>query len=188
MQWFLWAIQNTRTRPIETGSEAETTYFRTEYVSKDERSSSHQSHRIKCFYWTVLHECVTAAPGTEEVLLRNHWLVLSNIDKMVKAGSVYENISITNHSNSVQTKRFTLMTARHYSLSLTKQNFNAFSDDLRDMMEIMKHAKFGEDGRWTPFQRGFIISSTSILDLTKFLLIDRNFDFFFCLVVPSKTV
>lgn len=62
------------------------------------------------------------------------------------------------------------MTARHYCMSITDQNFEEFSAELNQMMEIMKHAKFGEDGRWKPFQRGFIVSTTSILEMTKFLL------------------
>lgn len=76
------------------------------------------------------------------------------------------------------------MTARHYSLSVTKQNFDEFSNEVTQMMDIIKHAKFGVDGRWKPFQRGFVISCTSMLELTKFLLTERNFDFF----MPSRAL
>lgn len=66
----------------------------------------------------------------------------------------------------VEFQWFKLMTARHYSLGVTKQNFDAFSTDLFEMMEIMKHAKFGQGqgGHWKPFQRGFVFSTTSILE------------------------
>lgn len=46
----------------------------------------------------------------------------------------------------------------------------------------MKHAKFGHDGRWKPFQRGFLISTTSVLQLSKFLLTEKGFKYF----LPSR--
>lgn len=76
------------------------------------------------------------------------------------------------------------MTARHFSMSITDQNFEEFSDELNQMMDIMKHSKFGEDERWKPFQRGFIVSTTSILEMTKFLLKSRGFEYF----MPSRVL
>lgn len=84
--------------------------------------------------------------------------------------------------NYAQFERFTLMTGRKNTLSVTKENFDEFSDEITQIMEIIKHSKFGVDGRWKPFQRGFAITSTSILELTKFLLMEQGFEYF----LPSR--
>lgn len=74
------------------------------------------------------------------------------------------------------------MSARHYSLGITSQNYEETYDILTEMMEIMRKAKFGHEGRWKPFQRGFIISTTSILEISEYLLKEKQFSY----VLPGR--
>lgn len=67
------------------------------------------------------------------------------------------------------------MTARHSSLGVFAENYDETYSTLTELIEIMKHAKFGSDGKWKPFQRGFVVSTTSVLELSKYLLEERNF-------------
>lgn len=78
--------------------------------------------------------------------------------------------------------RFKLMTARHYSLGINLQNLEETTNTLTEMMDIMRHAKFGQDGKWKPFQRGFLVSTTSVLELSKYLLQERGFQY----VLPGR--
>lgn len=75
-----------------------------------------------------------------------------------------------------------MMTARHSSLGIHLENYEETHDTLTELIEIIKHAKFGRDGRWKPFQRGFIVSTTSVLELSKFLLEEKEFKF----VLPGR--
>lgn len=70
------------------------------------------------------------------------------------------------------------MTARHSSLGITSENYDEMASSLTELIEVMRHAKFGQDGKWKPFQRGFIVSTTSLLELSEFLLKKKGFNFF----------
>lgn len=69
------------------------------------------------------------------------------------------------------------MTARHFSLGITRNNYEEVRNTLSEMMEIMRSAKFGTDGKWKPFQRGFIVTTTSVLELSDYLLKEHGFDY-----------
>lgn len=73
------------------------------------------------------------------------------------------------------------MTARHYSVGINAANYDETEDTLNQMMEIMKRAKFG-NGHWKPFQRGFVVSTTLVLELSKYLLQNRDFQY----VLPGR--
>ncbi|KAG4075583.1 hypothetical protein HA402_003408 [Bradysia odoriphaga] len=57
------------------------------------------------------------------------------------------------------------------------ENYEETCSTLTELMEIIRHAKFGVDGKWKPFQRGFIVSTTSLLELAEFLLKEKGFHF-----------
>lgn len=69
------------------------------------------------------------------------------------------------------------MTVRHSSLGINLENYEEIHSTLSEMIEIMQHAKFGRDGKWKPFQRGTIVSTTSLLELSKYLLEEKGFKF-----------
>lgn len=74
------------------------------------------------------------------------------------------------------------MTARHNSLGITQAGFDEKTDTLKEVTDIMNHARFREKGKWKPFQRGLVLSTTSVIELTSFLLSNQRFNF----VLPGR--
>lgn len=72
------------------------------------------------------------------------------------------------------------MSSRHFVLSLRDANFEDVESELNEFMEIIRHTKFG-DGKWKPFQRGMLLATTSVLEMSKYLL-QKKFSF----VLPGR--
>lgn len=75
---------------------------------------------------------------------------------------------------------FTLMTARRCSVALGKLYIDKFNENvsfLHECIYLFKHLTVGSKGQFKPVQRGIIIATTSIIELTQFLLEERAFQF-----------
>lgn len=102
----------------------------------------------------------------------------SQLSKTEKANSTYET---TAWFSQVLTRWFKLMSTRHFTMSITNSNYDDVKSELEKVLNIMRHARFGNDGKWKPFQRGMLVATTSILEMSKFLL-EQGFDY----VLPGR--
>lgn len=72
------------------------------------------------------------------------------------------------------------MSARTPKLALGKLNIEKFEETisfLEDVIQVIMEIKVDKSGSWKPFQTGIIISTVSIIQLTKYLLDNEGFDF-----------
>lgn len=77
-------------------------------------------------------------------------------------------------------KWFKLMSSRHPVFALSKINSVAYGDAiqfLESFINLFKDLKFGQKGSWKPCQKGVLISTTSILEIQKLCLEERNYQF-----------
>lgn len=72
------------------------------------------------------------------------------------------------------------MTSRYYKVALGKNNnlYKENIDFLHEIINIFTNLKIGSGG-FKSVQRGIIISTQSIIDLTKYLITKRNFQYVF---------
>lgn len=79
-------------------------------------------------------------------------------------------------------KWFKLMSSRSTKSALGKlypEKFRNAIDFLEEFTEIISTMKVGKTSSWKPFQTGIIISTTSMIEITKYLLDHDNFQFVF---------
>lgn len=77
-------------------------------------------------------------------------------------------------------KWFKLMTSRHYSVVLGKLHIEKFNESisfLYECIDLFTNLTIGNEGHFKPIQKGMIIITTSILQLTNDLLEKRAFQF-----------
>lgn len=80
---------------------------------------------------------------------------------------------------AVISKWFSLMTSRYYKIALGKNNTTLYEENiafLKEVIHIFNHLHIG-NGTFKPVQRGVMLSTQSILDLTEYLLSERNFKY-----------
>lgn len=74
------------------------------------------------------------------------------------------------------------MTSRYYKVTLGKNNINVYEENINFLylliIHIFNNLKIG-NGAFTPVQRGIMISTQSIIDLTEYLITNRNFQYVF---------
>lgn len=73
------------------------------------------------------------------------------------------------------------MTFRYSKIALGKKHTNVYDkniDFLHEIINIFTHLKIGSGG-FKPVQRGIMISTQSIIDLTEYLITQRDFQFVF---------
>jgi len=76
-------------------------------------------------------------------------------------------------------KWFSLMTSRTCNLALGIKDENIYNDNMKflnEVIDIFTQLQIGI-GEFKPVQRGIIISTTSIINLTEYLIKERNFKF-----------
>ena len=79
-------------------------------------------------------------------------------------------------------KWFTLMTARHCSIALGKLHIEKFNESvtfLHEFINLFQNLTVGKKEQFKPVQKGIIVTTTSILELTNYLLEKRAFQFVF---------
>lgn len=77
-------------------------------------------------------------------------------------------------------KWYNLMASRSPRTALSLKNelrYNESIDFLEETIQIMKKITIGEGNYWKPVQTGIILSTKSVLDLNRFFLHERNYDF-----------
>lgn len=80
---------------------------------------------------------------------------------------------------------YRIMSRRNLSVALGSHNVEKFNETiafLHEVIELFVALKVGQAGRWKPFQTAVIMSTTTIIQLTSFLLNHRHYDFF----LPSR--
>lgn len=84
------------------------------------------------------------------------------------------------------TRWFRIMSGRNLYLALEFNNIEKFEETiafLNEVIELFKGLKVGQKkGNWKTFQTAVIMSTTTVLQLTSFLLRDRGFNYF----LPSR--
>lgn len=81
----------------------------------------------------------------------------------------------------IVSKWFTLMTSRFYKVALGKNNNDIYEDNinfLHKIINIFTNLQIGTSG-FKPVQRGIMISTQSVIDLTEYLIVHRNFKYVF---------
>lgn len=76
-------------------------------------------------------------------------------------------------------KWFSLMTSRYHKIALGKKDTNLYSENidfLHEVINIFTALKIGSSG-FKPVQRGIMISTQSVIDLTEYLITRRNFQY-----------
>lgn len=82
--------------------------------------------------------------------------------------------------NGYVSKWFKLMSSRNPKSALGKLHIEKFENAitfLEEFIELIATMKVGKSCAWKPFQTGIVISTTSIIQTTKYLLDDHNFKF-----------
>lgn len=77
-------------------------------------------------------------------------------------------------------KWFSLMTARNCNKALGLKNQEIYNINilfLHEIIDLFKKIKIGPKEIFKPVQRGFILSTTSIINFVEYLLNERNFQF-----------
>lgn len=77
-------------------------------------------------------------------------------------------------------KWFKLITSRHCSVVLGKlciEKFNESISFLYEFIDLFKDIRVGNEGYFKLVQKGMIITTTSILELTNYLLEEKGFEF-----------
>jgi len=80
---------------------------------------------------------------------------------------------------NIVSKWFSLMTSRCCSIALGEKNrniYNANIDFLNEIINIFTQLQIG-NGQFKPVQRGIIISTKSIIELSKYLITEKNFKY-----------
>lgn len=75
---------------------------------------------------------------------------------------------------------FKIVTSRNISIAISKKNekqFNETMDFLNEFIKFMRCINFGNKIVWKPFQKGIILSTMSIIELSTYLIEKRNFSF-----------
>lgn len=75
---------------------------------------------------------------------------------------------------------FKLMTVRHPSLALGKRNLAKYEETtsfLKESNAFFTELQVGENNSWKPFQKSCAISTTSLLEISTYLLNERQFQF-----------
>lgn len=75
-------------------------------------------------------------------------------------------------------KWFSLITSRCCTLALGTKNENVYNENidfLNEIIDIFTKLKIGIAGDFKPVQRGIIITTKSIIDLTQYLITHKNF-------------
>lgn len=89
-------------------------------------------------------------------------------------------------------KWFQIMTNREVYLALENLRSEKYVEVINflwEIVELLSSLKVGETGNWKPFQTGVIISTVSTIEVTAYLLQERDSDFvlldrFTCRIVP----
>ncbi|CAL1677325.1 unnamed protein product [Lasius platythorax] len=79
-------------------------------------------------------------------------------------------------------KWFKLMTSRYCSVALGKLHIEEFNESisfLHECIDLFTNLTVDNEGHFKPVQKGMIITTTSILELTNYLLEKRAFQFVF---------
>lgn len=79
-------------------------------------------------------------------------------------------------------KWFSLMTSRSCVLALGIKDNDAYNENINFLYEIVNiftQLEIGKKGSFKPVQRGIVISTTSIINLTEYLINERSFQFIF---------
>lgn len=74
---------------------------------------------------------------------------------------------------------FSLMTSRHCKLALGKKSENVYNESinfLNEIIDIFTKLKIGK-GDFKPVQRGIVITTKSVIDLTQYLITHKSFKF-----------
>lgn len=75
---------------------------------------------------------------------------------------------------------FKIVTSRNISIAISKKNekqFNETMDFLNEFIEFMRGINFSDKSVWKPFQKGIILSTMSIIQLSTYLIEKRNYSF-----------
>ena len=76
---------------------------------------------------------------------------------------------------------FSRMSARNVALALGFRNMEKYQESvtfLKNAMYVFGTIKIGSKGHWKPLQTSALLSTKTVLDLSEYLLKERNFDFF----------
>ena len=77
-------------------------------------------------------------------------------------------------------KWFKLMSSRTLKLALSNHNSQKLKeaiDFLEEVMELIESLQVGEKHIWKPWQTGILITTKSVIELSRFLLESQNFKF-----------
>lgn len=80
----------------------------------------------------------------------------------------------------IVSKWFSLTTSRYCPLALGKKNENVYNENidfLNEIIDIFTTLKIGAAGDFKPLQRGIVITTKSIIDLTDYLITQKNFKY-----------
>lgn len=105
--------------------------------------------------------------------------VSSALEFLVDVNNVPEYIT-TAWFIKMTAKWFTLMSSRHCSVALGKlhiEKYNENVDFLNEFLELFKNLTVGQKQQFKPVQKGIMITTISILQLTNYLLEEKAFQF-----------
>lgn len=75
---------------------------------------------------------------------------------------------------------FKIVTSRNLSIAISKKNekkYNKTMNFLNEFIEFMRCINFSDKFVWKPFQKGMILSTMSIIELSTYLIEERNYSF-----------
>ncbi|EFN63682.1 Transposable element P transposase, partial [Camponotus floridanus] len=94
-----------------------------------------------------------------------------------------EYLSKNNHFQKMRVNTAMRVLSKQVALSFHNlEKFNETVAFLHEVIELFAALKVGQAGHWKPFQTAIIMSTTTVIQLTSFLLNNRHYNFF----LPSR--